>query len=203
VEHYWPSVPGGFWFLNAYAKLLEEIPKDRPVVWVEVGVFHGQSLAYLGVEVLNRNLPMTIHAVDNFAGWPGVAQGEELYESFLRNTKPIRDQMPYLAVNASTANPLGPGFSIHRLPSVDAARTFEDSSVDVVWLDADHTEAAVSADIAAWLPKVKPGGWLGGDDWAFSGVRKAVSQHFPKGYLLGEGERLGAPWPYWLVKVEA
>lgn len=187
MEHYWPTVPGGLWFLNAYAKLLDELPTDRPTVWVEVGVFHGQSLAFLGVEVINRNLPVTIHAVDTFEGWPGVAQGEPLFQSFLEHTKAMRDV-------------LRERFVIHRRSSVDAAEWFSRASCDVVWLDADHQEAAVAADIAAWLPKVRTGGYIGGDDWAFGGVRHAVSKAFPTGYFLGEGERFQAPWPWWLVQ---
>lgn len=187
VEHYWLSVPGGAWFISAYDFLLEQLPKLTPSVWVEVGCFHGQSLAYLGVEVHNRQLPVTIHAVDNFAGWPGVAQGPPLKASFDHHTTPL------LVL-------LGSRFLVHPVPSVEAAKDIPDNSCDVIWIDADHTEEAVTADIAAWWPKLKPGGWMGGDDWAFSGVRKAVGQAFPKGYGVGDGERLGAPWPWWIVQ---
>lgn len=186
-EHYWETVEGGFWFRPAYEKLLDEL-STTPSVWVEVGVFHGQSLTYLGIEVLNRGLPVTIHAVDNFAGWPGVTQGQALRDSFDANTAPLQIA-------------LGERFQVHALPSTEAATLFADRSCDVVWLDADHTEKAVTADIQAWLPKVKLGGWIGGDDWAFGGVRKAVSHAFPDGYFLGDGDRLNAPWPYWMVKV--
>ena len=49
--------------------------------------------------------------------------------------------------------------------SVTAARMFADASVDWVHLDARHDYTNVMADIQAWLPKVKPGGWLSGDDY--------------------------------------
>lgn len=188
MEHYYQSLGDGVWFKNAYDMILDELPNDRPTVWVEVGVLYGQSLAYLGVEVLNRGLPVTIHAVDNFAGWPGVAQGDELREAFFRNIKPVRTRMP---------------LAIHPVPSIEAAALFPDASCDVVWIDADHSYEAVKADIAAWLPKVKVGGYLGGDDWAFRGVRAAVSETFPQGYMLGDGIRFQAPWPWWMVRREA
>ena len=35
-------------------------------------------------------------------------------------------------------------------------------------------DALPPADIRAWLPKVKPGGVLGGDDWPYKGVQGAV-----------------------------
>lgn len=206
MEHYYQSLGDGVWFKSAYDMMLDALPKDHPSVFVEVGVLYGQSLAYLGVEILNRNLPVTIHAVDNFAGWPGVAQGAELREAFLRNTKPVRDAMPYQAINGqyvSDGMNMWQGFVVHPIPSVEAAALFPDASCDVVWLDADHSYESVKADIAAWWPKVKIGGYLGGDDWAFRGVRMAVSEAFPQGYLMGDGERFQAPWPWWLAKKES
>ena len=49
--------------------------------------------------------------------------------------------------------------------SVTASRLFGDASVDWVHLDARHDYQSVKADIQAWLPKVKRGGWLSGDDY--------------------------------------
>ena len=63
--------------------------------------------------------------------------------------------------------------------SVAAAATFADASLDVVFLDADHSYEAVKADIRAWLPKVKPGGLLAGDDYCYpgtEGVKRAVDE---------------------------
>lgn len=187
MEHYYQALGDGVWFRSAYDMILDELPKDRASHFVEVGVLYGQSLAYLGVEVLNRGLPVTIHAVDNFAGWPGVDQGEALREKFMRNIAPL----------------IGVPIIVHPKSSLEAAAELPDASCDVVWLDADHSYEAVKADIAAWFPKVKIGGYLGGDDWAFKGVRMALSESFPDGYLLGDGERFQAPWPFWMVKREA
>src|SRR6266568_2029202 len=49
--------------------------------------------------------------------------------------------------------------------SVTASGLFSDASVDWVHLDARHDYASVKADVQAWLPKLKPGGWLSGDDY--------------------------------------
>lgn len=76
--------------------------------------------------------------------------------------------------------------------SLDAAKQFPDNSLDFVYIDGNHTEKAVRADIAAWLPKVKPGGYLAGHDWQFAGVKKAVRA------LLGEPVRL--PDRDWVVQ---
>jgi hypothetical protein len=44
------------------------------------------------------------------------------------------------------------------------------ASVDRVRLDARHDHIGLKADIQAWLPKAKPGGWLSGGD--FDDVRR-------------------------------
>lgn len=67
--------------------------------------------------------------------------------------------------------------------STQAATRFRDGSLDFVFIDADHSYDAVIADIAAWQPKVKAGGWLGGHDYhprTFPGVVKAVDRVFGK-----------------------
>jgi FkbM family methyltransferase len=53
---------------------------------------------------------------------------------------------------------------------------------DLVFLDAGHDEPSVRADIAHWLPQVKPGGFLAGHDYepAYPGLIKAVDEMFPK-----------------------
>jgi hypothetical protein len=49
--------------------------------------------------------------------------------------------------------------------SCNAVNQFDDNSVDVVYVDADHKYEPVLADIRAWYAKVKPGGILCGDDY--------------------------------------
>lgn len=69
------------------------------------------------------------------------------------------------------------------LTSVAAAAMIDPGSLDLVFLDADHSYEGVRADIAAWAPKVKAGGILGGHDYRnpepgfdFSGVERAVGE---------------------------
>lgn len=53
-----------------------------------------------------------------------------------------------------------------RRESVDAAAMIEDGALDFVFIDGDHSHSAVSADIKAWLKKIKHGGLLCGHDYA-------------------------------------
>jgi predicted O-methyltransferase YrrM len=55
---------------------------------------------------------------------------------------------------------------------------FKDNYFDFVFIDASHDYANVKSDIETWMPKVKPGGILGGDDYhdSWKGVFKAVDE---------------------------
>jgi len=68
---------------------------------------------------------------------------------------------------------------IKRGESVQVATEYEDNYFDFVFIDAEHSEAALAYDIVAWYPKVKPGGWLCGHDYGhkrFPGVKIAVGK---------------------------
>ena len=49
--------------------------------------------------------------------------------------------------------------------SVEASKDFEDESLDMVYIDANHRLEFVINDISIWLPKLKNGGILAGDDY--------------------------------------
>lgn len=61
--------------------------------------------------------------------------------------------------------------------SVDAAKDFENESLDFVYIDANHEFDEVIRDIVEWTPKIKKGGIVSGDDYdnvPGCGVREAV-----------------------------
>ena len=77
--------------------------------------------------------------------------------------------------------------------TVAAAKQVEDGTLDFVFIDADHSERAVRADIRAWGPKLKPGGWMMGHDVNWDGVRAAVDDLVP-GYWIGPDVVWGRVW---------
>lgn len=52
-----------------------------------------------------------------------------------------------------------------RMTSLEAARHFDNGSLSFVFIDGDHRREAVEADLAAWWPKVMPGGVFAGHDF--------------------------------------
>jgi len=61
-----------------------------------------------------------------------------------------------------------------RKTSVEAAKDFEDYSLDAVYIDAEHDEENVRADIRAWRPKIKRGGILSGHDFVLPHVGRIL-----------------------------
>ena len=65
--------------------------------------------------------------------------------------------------------------------SNDVVHFVPDAKLSFVFIDADHTFEGVTADLAAWHPKVIPGGLISGHDWGESsqwGVKRAVELFF-------------------------
>lgn len=56
--------------------------------------------------------------------------------------------------------------TILEMPSVEAARSLPDESLDFVYIDANHQYHAVRADLDAWIPKVRSGGVIAGHDYS-------------------------------------
>ncbi|MHA2313470.1 MAG: class I SAM-dependent methyltransferase [Candidatus Thorarchaeota archaeon] len=87
-------------------------------------------------------------------------------------------------------------------PSVDAARYIASGCLDLVFIDALHDYEHVKQDIELWLPKVRAGGIICGDDYdhhRHPGVKQAVDEAF--------GDRVEL-WPIgtkrvkmWIVRI--
>lgn len=60
----------------------------------------------------------------------------------------------------------GDRVTVLRSKSVDAAATFEDGTVDFVYVDGLHDFDSVMQDIRAWYPKVRSGGVIAGHDYS-------------------------------------
>jgi len=144
---------------------------------VEVGVFRGVLSRYLV-----RNGVSRLFMVDNWlpeSRQPKHYKETRDYCSGLTRDEAEANRQQALGVAAQS----GGRAKLIQLSSVDAAALFNDRSMDFVFLDGDHSYAGVKADLAAWVPKVKIGGWICGHDYAnalpqydFSGVDRAVDE---------------------------
>lgn len=99
---------------------------------------------------------------------------------------------------------------VWRLRSTEAAERLADASLDFVYIDARHDYPAVLEDLAAWVPKVRPGGIVAGHDYLDGdlpegrfGVKSAVDEFFAARGARVAATRLDPPWLTWLVEVPA
>lgn len=69
--------------------------------------------------------------------------------------------------------------------SHNMAKEVPDNSLDLLYLDANHSYEGVKRDLDAWYFKVKQGGVIAGHDFLSQayGVRQAVEE-FAKGFIL-------------------
>jgi predicted O-methyltransferase YrrM len=155
--------------------IIRRLPQNARVA--EVGVLIGILSEYL----LRNRTDITLYMVDS---WLEAGEQPDQYRATgdvhaNHNRKIVRD---HRAQAENRARHFHGRAQVMAVPSLAAATRFNDAELDLVFLDADHSYAGVRADIAAWLPKVKPGGWIGGHDYknpdpAFRfGVTEAVDE---------------------------
>lgn len=154
-------------------KLTEVVRKaataSRPLTVVEVGSWVGESAVALASGIGKAG--GKVHCVEHFQGnvHDGLASlaagaGPELLRAW----------------HAFNCGPLlGQRIELIEATSLDAAKRFPAKpGIDVLFVDGEHTEAALLADLQAWLPKVRKGGTVLGHDHSdlFPGVAAALQR---------------------------
>lgn len=134
---------------NEAASLLPYIPERLPCVGVEVGVY----LAKTSTILLHHRPHLFLHLVDSWEKLPATRQ---LSEDHLR------------------AAGVWNRCEIHHGDSTAMAVEIEDGSCDFVFIDASKHSEKYRSDIDAWLPKIKPGGFIQGHDWHHPNVPPIV-----------------------------
>jgi len=146
----------------------------------ELGVWRGETFIHL---LTNCPGLTCLYGVDRWAPQPDNA-GPESYVDWPHDAN---EQ----GVRAAAAG-FGERAQLLKMWTHEAARLIPDGSLDFVYIDADHSEAGVRRDIADWLPKVKPTGWILGHDINWDTVQRAVDELMP-GYVVGPDNAWGRP----------
>lgn len=69
--------------------------------------------------------------------------------------------------------------TVMRAGTLEAAQHFTDNSIDFFHTDANKAADGLKAEIMAWLPKIRVGGLMTGDNYEFSGIASVVDEIFP------------------------
>jgi hypothetical protein len=164
----------------------------------EIGVEEGLFSEYL----LSTGLFKSLCSIDPWPNtFPGVfLNGESLVTSNSEET--------YASAQAKLKK--YEASKIIRASSEEASKSFEEESLDFVFLDGDHTYEGVKLDLQCWYNKVKKGGIFSGHDYmdyvmdcgggitSHFGVKSAVDEFFAdKGkevFKVEEMERERLEW---------
>lgn len=130
-------------------QVLSRLPSGA-VIGAEIGIWKGTMSARL----LARP-DLTLYMVDNWNGVPGLEACGFSDDDQIRNKATARVKTEFAGNRAI----------ILCADSVVAAELVPDLSLDFVFIDADHSYNGVKSDITAWLPNIKPGGFIGGHDY--------------------------------------
>jgi len=179
LSHFYEDVHGWFGFKKQYEDVAENIRSGDTIV--ELGSFYGRSAAFLAVELENRNKNCRLVCIDTFCGSemaPQTMPDQKLYADMRKRQK---SWLPNFEENMRRGGVFDLIETIQE-DSASAARHFKDRSVQYVMVDAAHDYKSVCNDMRAWLPKLKDGGILMGDDYSekdWPGVVIAAREMLP------------------------
>ena len=167
MEHFYQDISGFMSHKNTVMLdlVLDQFPAEG--TWVELGSWTGRSAAYCVVELINRNKLGAFYCVDTWKGEAAIAYDpatvQDLEKIFKHNLTPVIEHITMLS-----------------MISWDSADHFADESVDFCYVDAGHSYEAVTNDLTAWWPKMRPGSMFAGDDYTkgYPGVQQAVWDFF-------------------------
>ena len=135
--------------------LYREILKDVSGMYVEVGTCFGGFADFL----LKNTACTKLFCIDPYRKF-----GSDEYKDTLNSYTPDENDMKYRMVFVKLKSTFGDRVEMILTTSVEASQLFGPKSLSVCYIDANHEYEYVRKDILAWLPKVKPGGWICGDD---------------------------------------
>lgn len=173
------DVQGWFNFEDYYWRIAQAVPAENAVL-VELGPWMGLSTIFLAQSLQNLGkVTARIYAVDT---WKGSPSEQVVFDYVISGgVLPAIDRFKEAIGRYKVDEMVAP----MQMDSVQAATVFEDKSLDFVFVDTDHTEQQLSAELVAWLPKMKPGIFFGGHDIAVDGVRRAVEKNVKKWWVYG------------------
>jgi len=166
VEHFYYEIDG--WATiedqgNLLTQVLDNIDTSKKINIAEIGVYKGRGTAIWNVELLNKCIDYNYFAIDHFKGSIEHDNNVNYYEITKTNLKPIQKYV-----------------NIIKNDSLIESKKYDNEFFDIIYIDASHDYDSVKKDILTWLPKLKYGGVICGDDYieGWEGVIRAVNDIF-------------------------
>ena len=149
----WISAPG-------LCTLVDHLfSKQETIVGLEIGVASGWTMNHF-----LENLPnLKLTGIDPYIGY---------MDGDVQITQEMLDAQ-YLAAQDNILD-FAPRGQIFKGYSQDFVDSFEDGSLDYIFIDGDHSYEGAKRDCELFYPKIKNGGIFAGHDWSLSAVKVAV-----------------------------
>lgn len=71
----------------------------------------------------------------------------------------------------------------YKMRSEEACNLFTDNTVDLVYIDSDHSSENVEREIKLWINKIKVNGFIAGHDFNLPTVFNVVTKHFDPTFI--------------------
>jgi len=171
------ELPDGYFFeedIKVYNDLVLKLP-DKACL-VEIGCCLGRSICSIANHIINKNLKVIV--IDTFLGTEHDKISAELYTENRNIKRELIDNLKRFQIDSFV--------SIIQATSEKACSTFENESIDFVFIDADHSYPAVLQDIKLWNKKIKINGIIAGHDYHFGAVKQAVRDNLGRAYLYNK-----------------
>jgi hypothetical protein len=137
--------------------------------FVEVGVYQGKGIVDIAEAFPNASqcigidhFPAYVDEHNNYQVVGNIATDTIVAYEVSENQSKLNKEIALKRIAKSSAKDR---IQLIELDSVSAARTFENNSVDAIFLDAYTNEDRAVEDVIAWHPKVSKGGILCGQEW--------------------------------------
>ena len=164
------EIPGWFAYEELYNEIVESAPYDA--TFVEVGAWFGKSTNHLATKIRESKKNINFTTIDTWKG----TDDEELHQNIVNTFN--GDIFYEFIDNTVHSNNYGT-FEMIKDTSKNASNQFTNESIDFIMIDAGHSYEALMDDIKVWYNKVKPGGYISGDDYGvFHGVTQAADEYF-------------------------
>jgi len=162
MEHFYKDIPGWFSYEYVYKDIVEQAEDGS--LFVEIGSYKGMSTAFMAVEIINSGKDIKFECIDpmelGIGSWSCNEDEQQGYseKDFHQRLESVKDH-----------------YKLHKMTSNEAAELYDDGSIDFLMIDGDHGYEAVFQDITNYLPKMRSGGLIVGDDAYEDDIKRALN----------------------------
>jgi len=161
MEHFYKNIPGWFSYEYIYKDIVEQ--SEDGSLFVEIGSYKGMSSAFMAVEIINSNKNIKFECIDpmelGIGSWSCNDEEQQGYSE-----KDFHQRLDSVKGH----------YKLHKMTSNQAAELYEDGSIDFLMIDGDHGYEAVFQDITNYLPKMRSGGLIAGDNAYENDIQRAL-----------------------------